>query len=112
MKERKMRRGRPEDRDGETGLSVFSGHKALPSDTCHWAGMESLSAWQEVGAHKHEHKNGVHANTNGQRKWVSFNVCGAGAKTPPASLKDFHLDNYNNLTPLLDVSNTEPVFIL
>lgn len=56
--------------EGESGLSVFFSHKALPSDTCHWVGMNPLSAWQEVGASKQELKGRVYANGHSQRKWV------------------------------------------
>lgn len=56
--------------EGERGLSVLLGHKALPSDTCHWVGMDSLSAWQEVQASEQELKGRVYANSSGQRKWV------------------------------------------
>ena len=76
---RRDQRGEDEEEGGQrqrVALVSFFGHKALPSDTCHWVGTNSLSAWQEVKASKQELKGGVYANTNSQRKWVPLvSVC-------------------------------------
>lgn len=71
----KRRKGRgDEEKEGggewRVALVSFFGHKALPSDTCHWLGTGSLSAWQEVKASGQKLKGWVYANTHSQRKRV------------------------------------------
>lgn len=69
---REWRKGQ-EEGGQRVALVSFFGHKALPSDTCHWLGINSLSVWQEVKASKQKLKGWVYTRggeKNSQRKWV------------------------------------------
>lgn len=107
-----MRGRRPEDRDRERLASVsFSGTRP-----CHLT-PATERAWGPCPLGR---KSGP-TNRNPKEEFMQIatakgNECPlmfrARAKTPPASFKDSHSEDYKHLTPLLDVLNTAPALIL